>query len=85
MNTLKIKAMHPLRNHQKHTSLPCPRFRKKGTQTVEDSLDSPHHNDQNKDTTNHFLETGTLITNKQIHGVSKDNIEEETLLKWSCD
>ena len=48
---VKMKAMHPLKNHQKHTSLPHQRLKKKGTQITEDLLDSNHYYDHNKDET----------------------------------
>lgn len=77
MNTLKMKAIHPLMNHQKHTSLPHQRLKKKGTQITEALLDSSH----NKDTTDHLLGTGVVVTKKQIHEIRKDNIEVQTLLE----
>ena len=79
MNTLKMKVMHPLKNHQKHTSLPRQRLKKKGTQITEDLLDSNHYTDHNKDATDRLLETGVVITSKQIHEIYKDNIKGETL------
>lgn len=77
MNTLKMKAIHPLMNHQKHTSLPHQRLKKKGKQITEDLLNSSH----NKDRTDHLLGTGVVITRKQIHEITKYNIEVQTLLE----
>ena len=81
MNTLKMKALHSLKNHQKYTSLPRQRLIKKGTQITEDLLDSNHHNNHNKDTTDHLLETDVVINSRQIHGICKNNIKGETLLE----
>ena len=39
MNTLKMKAMHPLQNPQKHTSLLSLRPKKKGIQITDVLLD----------------------------------------------
>ena len=57
---------------------PTSKAKKKGTQITEDLLDSNHHN---KDTTNNLLETGIVISSKQIHRIYKDNINGETLLE----
>ena len=73
--------MHLLKNHQKHTSLLRQKLKKKGIWITEDSLDSNHHNDHNKDTTDYPLKTRAKITSKQLHRITKDNIERETKLE----
>ena len=79
MNNLKMKAMHPLQNHQKHISHPSLRPKKKGTQITDVLLDWNHHNYYNKNITDHVLENGVVITRKYIRRTSKDNIDRNPI------
>lgn len=74
MNTLKIKAMYPLRNHQKHISL-SKDLKERHANGRFVRFKSPQRPEPGYKT-DHLLETGIL--RKKTEG---DNIERETLLK----
>lgn len=75
MNTLKIKAMYPLSNHQKHISLSKVLKERHANSRRFVRFKSPQRPEPGYKT-DHLLETGIL--RKKTEG---DNIERETLLK----
>ena len=75
MNTFKIKAMYPLRNHQKHISLSKVLKERHANSRRFVRFKSPQWPEPGYKT-DHLLETGIL--RKKTEG---DNIEQETLLK----